>query len=74
MKTLGKILLGLVLTLLASTVCRPRSAFHQAKLVEEGGYDRKNAFEPEDLSEFKALAMPSPKRLRLALPTNTLIQ
>ena len=67
-----KILLGLVLTLLAGgalfVVLEVPSI--QAKLVEEVGYDRKNAFEPEDLSELKALLAraEAPKRLRLAGP------
>ena len=42
----------------------------KAKLEEQVGYDQKNAFEPEDLSELKALLAraEAPKRLRLAGP------
>jgi len=67
-----KILLGIVLTLLAGgalfVVLEVPSI--QAKLVEEVGFDRKNAFEPEDLSGLKALLARAedPKSLRLAGP------
>ena len=73
-----KILLGFVLTLLAGgalfVVLEVPSI--KAKLEEQVGYDQKNAFEPKDHSELKALLAraEAPKRLRLAGPEHNTFQ